>query len=247
MIAYLEKIQRSAQILRRYPPNERSGTTKWKRPVEGIVRKGKRRGLSSLPKTWRQMMVEQCPANSAYRDALIISALTGCRPSELAKGVVIEATTEKLWITIQGAKVTPTSGQPVRQLEFSAAVPFAQVLQTITSAQAGGMVTMIDCPKAFSDFVRALSRQVFPESKYVVSPYSFRHAFAADRKAEKLPKDQIAAMMGHLSMQSQKAYGIASQGRWPLAPVQSVSASRVVNGVTETISVSGENVSVTSN
>lgn len=95
----------------------------------------------------------------------------------------------------------------------------------------GSLIISTENPRGFCDFVRALSRHVFPAARYVVSPYSFRHAFAADQKAVAHPVETIAAMLGHVSGRSQRTYGHANQGRHPLSHIVEAKASRPVRPV----------------
>ncbi len=221
-------VEQAIGILRRYPPGARDSQSLWVRPAGGATRKSKRRGLSKLPSDWRIQMVRRCGLPLNVMRALMITVLTDLRPSELAKGVLVEAGADHILISIQGAKVTEITGQPLRQLSFDNRTGIAKELHIRASSRGGTVQVSIPDPRAFSDLVRLLSRRLFPAVGYVASPYSFRHAFAADRKAEGTSRDQLAQMLGHVSDRSQQAYGVVRQGRTPLVPVQAVAASRAV-------------------
>ncbi|WP_234732188.1 site-specific integrase [Acidocella facilis] len=177
-------VEQALEILRRYPPGARDGQSLWVRPAGGPIRKGKRRGLSKLPSDWRGQMLFRFGLPLDMKVPLMITALTGLRPSELARSVLVDAGPDQIRISIQGAKVTETSGQPLRRLSFDAGTRIAKVLHILASNRGGQFQVAIPDPRAFSDTVRRLSRRLFPAAGYVASPYSLRHAFAADRKAE---------------------------------------------------------------
>lgn len=225
----MDKIENWLAILRRYPPGFRDGKSLWRRPERGHVRKSKRPGLSQLPRDWRQKKAEYCSAKSIYADPIIVLILTGARPRELEMGVTVHVTTTGIRIDIRGAKLTATSGQPLRKLSFKNDNWMVQRLRTkAIAAGSAGVQISIKSARALCTFVRHLSRHLFPTSKYIVSPYSFRHAFASDRKAEGVSVEELAEMLGHTSARSQRAYGVALQGKHPCAKVLEVSADRAI-------------------
>ena len=78
-------------------------------------RNSKRRALSGLPADWR---VQLCTRGRAgrYGAAMLVAALTGCRPSELKKGIKVwlarDATTGQTHVHLEmvGAKVNASKG-----------------------------------------------------------------------------------------------------------------------------------------
>jgi integrase len=228
----ISRIENGMTILAYYPPGERDAPSRWTRPDGGPSKKGKRRGLSRLPINWRQALIQACPEGAEYHDALLVLALTGLRPAELQKGALVSITAQgHLVITINGAKVTATAGQPARRIWLRVDNPVAWELREIVEATGDRhrLTVSISDPRAFCDYVRRLSRQLFPVARYVASPYSFRHAFAADQKAQKVSTEALAQMMGHVSERSQQSYGVARQGRQPLSHVVATAATRPVH------------------
>ena len=137
----------------------------------------------------------------------------------------------RLLLTVQGAKVTPISGQPERRLLLQVDNLLAAALREAVKASGsehGGLMVQITSPKALCAYVRRLSKRLFPKAGYVASPYSFRHSFAADQKAEKVAEEDLARMLGHVSDGSPRRYGVARQGRQPLSHVVAASATRPV-------------------
>ncbi|OYV47844.1 MAG: hypothetical protein B7Z77_11590 [Acidocella sp. 20-58-15] len=159
-------------------------------------------------------MVGACPAGSEYTAPLLLSALVGLRPQELRHGVTVAVKRGYIAVRIEGAKVTAKNGQPVRSMVFRIDNVIAQTLASIVSKQgAGGLLKVsINDPRTYCDFVRSLSRRVFPDAGYIVTPYSFRHSFALDQKAQHVGGEALAKALGHASGRSQKAYGSTGQG-----------------------------------
>jgi hypothetical protein len=223
-------IERELLVLDKYPPRSKDLPSRWRCPAGGAVRKGKRTGMSSLPIDWRQRMVK-ASAGSDYHVALMVLTLTGLRPAELVHGVRVELTTAgHLAFTIYGAKVTTIAGQPIRQLWMYVADPVTRRLARHLQAAAGenGIVVSVPDARQFCDDVRGLSSRLFKRCKYVASPYSFRHKFCADMKAQNVSPEELAMMMGHVTETSQRGYGARNQGRLPFIHIQRVMATRPV-------------------
>jgi integrase len=232
----IDRIKNFLGILRRYPPNGGIGDCRWSAPPEGQTRKGKRRGMSRLPLNWREMIANACPATSEYAAPLLLSALVGLRPIELQHGVIVAVKHDHIVVRINGAKVTANTGQPARGIAFPVDNVIAQRLaRMVTERGKHGLLRVsINVPRKFCDFVRSLSRQLFPPTEYVVTPYTFRHGFASDQKAQRAGGEVLAKALGHVSARSQKAYGSAGQGRRPLVTITAVEAPRTVRALDRT-------------
>ncbi|MDE8347127.1 MAG: site-specific integrase [Acidocella sp.] len=233
--AYLVKdIEHSLAILNRYPPHGGGTACQWSAPDEGQTKKGKRRGISKLPENWRERMAQACPTTSRYAAALYLSALVGLRPQELKYGAIVGVVDGHIAVWIEGAKVTTKNGQPARSIAFLIDNVIARMLANIVVAkktERGKLKVSIKDPRKFCDVVRSLSRTVFPEVDYIVTPYSFRHGFAADQKARKVDPADLAKALGHVSARSQRAYGSTGQGRRPLIALTQVIATRPVRAL----------------
>ncbi|WP_284258616.1 site-specific integrase [Acidocella aquatica] len=233
----MTRIEQDLGILEMYPPHDRgspsrwASPSKWKAPAGGAVHFSKRRYLGRMPAGWRQAIVEAAPVGSEYYTPLLVMALTGVRPAELKKGVSVTITAQGcLLITIKGAKVSTTTGQPERRLWVRVDNPTAwQLFAAVTASDPEqGLRVSIQDPRTFCDHIRSLSRKLYPKIRYVASPYSFRHAFASDQKAMHVPDEMLAKMMGHVSARSKQGYGVARQGRMPISNVDAVTASRPI-------------------
>jgi hypothetical protein len=95
-----------------------------------------------------------------------------------------------------------------------------------------GLKVGIKSPGALAAFVRRLSKRTFGRHRYLAAPYSFRHQFAADRKAEKVPAGDIGAMLGHAVDRSSSGYGTSGQGKGrTLCRVAAFTATRTVRAM----------------
>lgn len=86
-------------------------------------RKSKRSALKGLPSDWRERI---CNFNleSKYRLPMLVAALTGCRPSELEKGILVRLKKPEhikgfiVEFEVSGAKVSDQKGQEVRRITY---------------------------------------------------------------------------------------------------------------------------------
>lgn len=182
-------------------------------PIEERRRRhSKRSDLKDLPDGWRESLVARMPK---YRLAVLVSAVTGCRPEELALGVQLTVEDGMLVVKIKGAKVGGQAGQPWRRLSWpvDSASPLVRML--IAEVEAGAIVAQISNPKAYSGAMRAAGYRAWPrrkETKKTVTPYCLRHAFAADMKAGGMGSEEVSAALGHCSDVTKQYYGSAQQG-----------------------------------
>jgi len=214
------RITASSETLNRYIPGtgdkmqDLQRTSLYTGAVHSERSNGKREALNSRPNDWRDRVWREVQPRD--HDAVAVAALTGARPAEIERGIEVRNTGENLHIKIQGAKCDGKwSGQAQREITISRAEAekstegrhlFAQVKQgqsrTIKIGDAGN----------FSDRVRSASERAMPDQQKPVSPYDFRHAFAARLKADgQLSASDRAAAMGQQSERSQSEYGTASQ------------------------------------
>lgn len=208
------------KILSRYPPDQEQNHLEldikslWQKAGKNPRSNAKRRGIGTLPPTWRADFWKNFPENSPHRLAVALLSTTGCRPSELAKGVEVELDEHgNLKVTIRGTKTHDGRyGQEYRKLTIMVESNEALFLQKSVVANVGALHVAIKSPNALSEAVRRHSKKLWPRRKYVVSPYSFRHQFAADLKNDLYP-EEIAMAMGHSVCKTQQHYGTRNQGR----------------------------------
>lgn len=228
--AHVEYLAAACELLYRYPPQLEHGEALLDgraRPgrecpiADPKPKKSKRSGLARLPADWRQQMWCAAPAESPYRHALAVMHLCGARPSELQFGVQIVADVDRdgrdcLHISVTGAKrgVDGRHGREMRTI--TVAVDNAQAIwlwQQVAAAH-GGLTVSISSPKRLADEVTRIGRKLWPRKRETVTPYSYRHQFAADLK-QAFPEDwdTVAAGLGHSVPETQRLYGRSQQAR----------------------------------
>lgn len=209
--------------------------------VQGLTgprtqRNGKRRALAGLPRDWRETLCQR-GASGKYGVALLVAALTGCRPAELEHGVKVWRAIDPnhhrslIHFEIVGAKVKARQGQPVRHMAYAEddGHPLVAMLNASLSAtEDASLVVKIEKALNFTVEVRRLAASLWPKHRYAVTPYCFRHQWAADAKRAGTA-DAVSRGLGHLSDKTQRRYGTASQaghGR-VLRPVE-IEAERAI-------------------
>jgi integrase len=186
--------------------------------------RAKRAMTGRLPSNWRQQVWGAIPAtNLALRNAVAVLELTGCRPCELQKGVVVTLENDPelgtvLVFRVLGAKVGRIRdrkgnfhdrGQPERHLAVPLASAAAQYLAE-RIAQVGGLVIRYH-RKSISNRLNEIGRELFPRRRELLSAYCYRHAFCSDLKDTVADGKIRAAALGHLSDYSQGLYGRPSR------------------------------------
>jgi integrase len=175
---------------------------------------------------WKYLLWEHfSTTKSHWLDQVAVSSLTGCRPAEL-NDVDIQQKNGMLVITIPGAKVREFSGQPWRRFtikndgsaEFKHLFDLAEHTSNIKSHGLGD--------DAFSAALSYAGKKVLPKAPRM-SAYVYRHSLAADLKADKCTREQIAAALGQAVTKTQDTYGRAKGGRSQTRTI-SVEAARTI-------------------
>lgn len=145
-----------------------------------------------------------------HAEALAVLALTGCRPSELKRGVEVVLTPGGLIaFKIAGAKCNETRGQDTRYMGMKVTCPLTRGMSQACK-EAGGrkVITMTDADQ------RSLNRAL---RLHGLSCYSFRHAFGSQMKNNiatgAMKPEQVAKAMGHASTKSVTYYGRTTRHR----------------------------------
>ncbi len=170
----------------------------------------KKRVLSKVRKItdWRTHLFNQITGK--HKSAAALCILTGCRPSEIARGAKIELADspkgQHLLITINGSKITANSGQPERTIRVRVDTDEARYLANQVTQSS---VTVPTHPANLCAAVIKAGRLAFPHLQETITPYVLRHALASDLKAANISPDKIAQILGHQVTESQQAYGFA--------------------------------------
>lgn len=178
-------------------------------PVLGKARHGKQvkkdlKVLSEECPQWAEIMVSAM-ATTRYADAAFVSSLTGARPEELVSGVeVVPHDGDHFAVIITGAKVNEVSGQAWRRLILpNGLLPPAWSTRLISEQR---FDISIQSKSAYSESMSRVSRRVLHKLP-VVTPYTFRHAFADRLRDHGKPPEEIAGAMGHSVAETQALYG----------------------------------------
>jgi integrase len=148
-----------------------------------------------------------------YRHAVLVSAVTGCRPDELGKGIRLSIIGDQLIAEITGSKVTEKSGQPWRRLAWSIDSSSPLVAMLVDEVRNGLTLARIEDARIYSGAVRAAGEREWPARKKKISPYCFRHAAASDLKASGMDDSAISQALGHCADVARSYYGQRQQGR----------------------------------
>lgn len=191
----------------------------------------KRYGLSKLDPEWREKIFASLHSERLKRAVAVLSA-TGCRPSELERGVIVRLQNNQLHIGIQGSKVDAETGrgQPLRLLLVVKNNPWAQFLVSeVRSHEGQAMIVKYDAG-GVSQRLREKSREIWPRRKTLISAYSYRHFMGKSMKESGESVDKIAAALGHATDFSQASYGRAGSGKRS-AGQHGVLAARATNPI----------------
>lgn len=192
-------------------------------------RNSKRQALAGLPPDWREILCQR-GKNGKYATALLVSSLTGCRPSELKRGIKIWKKWDDLlgktliYFQIQGSKVKNNQGQPSRLIVYDAADthPLIAAMNRQFKTQADAVfLAQVSDPCNFTVEVRRLAHCLWPQNKHSITAYCFRHQWSADNKSFG-DGDAVSRGLGHASAKTRRSYGTANQSSdfYRLCPVR---------------------------
>lgn len=196
------------------------------RPEPDKPRASKRR---TLPRSddWQARVYDA--ATPAQRASIALMWATGCRPAEVETGVMVDRIKFKggkigLRVTIHGAKLTEHSGQPTRLILIDEeSQPGRALLEQMRGKPR--MKVQRKATRINKDFEKIRSK-----TGLKVAPYSMRHQFSANLKAEwgSDAADRIAMAMGHAVTRSQGRYGSVRQAQSGKSGVLDVRATRSI-------------------
>lgn len=189
-------------------------------------RHSKRKDLKGLPENWRELM-HQGILRSKYRVPYLVMALTGCRPAELEAGVMISKTDETLTLTIAGAKVKESQGQPTRKISYSVEDPHPLVQSLLADREFRIDLIAVSSKKNYTSAIRRVGRKLWAGRKSEITPYCLRHAAASDFK-DHLSPDEVSKAIGHAVAATRSRYGQRQMSRSGGLKPSAVSASRPI-------------------
>jgi integrase len=177
-------------------------------------RHGKKSSISKLPEDWREQMAKQ--VHGQFRIPSMVALLTGCRPAEVEKGVLIERIDGALYATIKSAKHTVKAGQEQRRFRI-ADHPVTKMLMDFmdesNETRHKKLVEVIH-GNSLTTHLRAAARKLWPERKESITTYSTRHAISADCKKaiyDGADPDLASKVLGHIVDKTSSYYGALLQ------------------------------------
>jgi integrase len=189
-------------------------------------RSSKKRSLTGLPPNWRELVAEA--VDGQFRNAVLVALLTGCRPAELEKGVLIERIKGGLYATIQGAKVKENAGQKQRRFRI-ADHPITNMLMRVmdeSDETRDVMPVKVEHGNSVTTHMREIGKKLWPKKKQSITVYTARHAMAADCKAaiaDGADPDLVSKVLGHIVDKTASYYGARFQsGGISMAPSEVV-------------------------
>lgn len=171
---------------------------------------------------WREVLWARLThVKSPWLDHAAVASLSGARPEEL-QTATYERLGDDLRIEIKGAKVSAEKGREKGQgwrklvIKDDGSSEFKHLFSKAKNNEPKTLVLpsgVKDYPDSFSAALARAGKQVFPAGCPRMSGYVYRHSFASDLKADGLPREQIAAALGHAVTKTQDTYGRAAGGR----------------------------------
>lgn len=186
--------------------------------------------LKKLDPNWRETIIGRMPN---YRNAMLVLALTGCRPAELVKGVLVTLTgNQRIRFEIEGAKVTQYSGQEKRVLEIQTNSTIARMLTEQVKESGGSIEVRIDKAANLTNSIKNAAKRAYPGLRESVTAYCFRHQCAADWKSQSSGdsdrQTEISMALGHQADHTKQYYGYQQQGSGSVEFPSKVEATTVV-------------------
>ena len=211
-------------------------------PFTAKKRQTKARGLSRLPIDWQQTLTQRMPK---YREAIAVTAISGCRPAELVLGVLIEIEANQLVLKISGAKVTRKSGQEWRKLvwDLPSASPLVTRLSETAQENGGTKIIRVASAATFSTAIRDAGERIWPKHRPRLTAYSLRHAAASEFKKEWGDVDDVSVALGHRASDTKGSYGRARFAKNGASTPNWVEASQVVRNKSRSRDLDGESSS----
>lgn len=182
--------------------------------IDRLPRKSKRQDIRDLPADWREQLLHRMRRSANYLPALV-SAVCGCRPEELKKGISVTIDANKMVIHICGAKVADQKGQPTRTIEYPlpSTNKLVSALAESINSEDGTLKISINNPNSFGSSIKYFGQQTFPSRRKAITPYCLRHAFANDIKRQLGDNDAVSQALGHQADSTRSSYGQAQMGK----------------------------------
>lgn len=190
----------------------------------------KKEDIPRLPQQWRDQFLSVNETSRTYRYVGVLLRYCGMRPDELERGVQLEWSPGGVRVTIKGAKVRATAGQPWRTFVLD-----AQQLPEwfVSEVSRQNRLNVSAKPDALRAHLGRLTEKVFgakiaqKENGPRLSAYHFRHALATDLRQSGWETEQIAAVLGESVAETAAHYGQRVRKGWLKPTMQAIQSHTV--------------------
>ncbi len=186
--------------------------------------------LKGLPGNWQESMADLAwKERIGYRIPILVALVTGLRPCELQKGVLLTKEDGKLVALIQGGKVTEYNGQPNRKLVLADHQATKYLIAYMDMQEIKYQLTVkVKSGNAVTKSMTRLGKSLWPKHKEKITLYTARHAMASDcKKVDSESGEEsplfTSAVLGHRSDRTKGTYGncrYSSGGSGGVAPLK---------------------------
>lgn len=191
---------------------------------------GKRASTSRIQKKhpdWRNRAFDA--VSSKWKTYTAVASVTGCRPEEIDGIEFFSDPNDPSFLTfvIRGAKYDKKKKQGIEVRTFTVRERESRAFDYLMTMAAAGAVIVAAPQKggaeaaslagvnaAFRNAINQAGRAFLKKLKnpLTLSPYCFRHSFAADMKASQYSTKGLAIALGHSTTKTQSQYGRANDG-----------------------------------
>ena len=165
---------------------------------------------------WRQLLWSRLiEVNSPWLDFAALASICGAHLNEI-EHIRFKRQGDNLEITIQGINVSEIKGQPYRTLVFSndGSSEFMHLFSKSTEQNQTPSLpsTSKDYTTAFSAALTRAGKKAFPKNFPDMTGLVYRHAFASDLKAQRVPRDMLSTALGQCVSKASCRWGWSTSG-----------------------------------
>lgn len=178
----------------------------WK-PVR--PRKGKKNSANGLQEEWLEQLIPTF--SGQFKIPATILALTGSRPAELVKGVLLRRNGDQLFAEISGAKVTAHAGQETRVLQINHYMKSILLEYMDHQEDTSQALVKVINGNSLTTHIRAKARRLFQDHEQSITSYTLRHTMASNLKRlvvdGQADPDSVSMLLGHRVDKTATFYG----------------------------------------
>ena len=195
------------------------GWPEWYSECLELPQKKRRHRLSALPRDWfEDSLTDTSRCAPALQGALILLALTGCRPVEVKTSLVCQQL-DRTTISFQCAK--QAAGDPNAQpryreftlVEVGALGNWVRVLNKLLRTLPERTPFANIDSKSIENACCRISENISCPQDGKITASCYRNQFSADLKRDGISPEILSYCLGHTSIRMAKKYGVWQQGR----------------------------------